>query len=300
MKPRLLRTCLACRLRPAAHAARPPHRAWLAVSLCWRKSARLLHSAAPRAGATTARSMHQWTSFHLHLALSPEQDIRPRGAVTGTLPGAPRQARPPRQDILYSRHMVARHTLIHRTRRQHEPTRSRRPLRPQIRMLPALPKSPARIAPAMHVPRATKAAIGATGAFAAPPQAPNATAPLLSGGAGHASAGPAQASSAAPPPARTPATAQELIWRKQAAHGPADAATLRAQDLGQGAAPAVPMALGAASAANPAQTNAPVGQQLRETVRGNLLDGPTADRLAEDVLRRVEKRLRIERERRGG
>jgi len=40
-------------------------------------------------------------------------------------------------------------------------------------------------------------------------------------------------------------------------------------------------------------------QQLREALRTHLLDGVFTERLTDDVVRRVEKRLRIERERRG-
>jgi hypothetical protein len=37
----------------------------------------------------------------------------------------------------------------------------------------------------------------------------------------------------------------------------------------------------------------------REAARNQPLDAATADRLVEDVVRRIEKRVRIERERRG-
>jgi len=43
----------------------------------------------------------------------------------------------------------------------------------------------------------------------------------------------------------------------------------------------------------PAQSPSP------EALRQMILDNPTTERLAEDVLRRVDRRLRIERERRG-
>ncbi|MGH8236478.1 MAG: hypothetical protein ACREXP_05575 [Steroidobacteraceae bacterium] len=106
---------------------------------------------------------------------------------------------------------------------------------------------------------------------------------------------PAFVQPAANQPMRAPAATTSLVWRKSAPTA-AEQAEQRAQpDIDSPSAPA--------RSSSPAATNAAIptitAQQAREAVRANLLDSAVADRLADDVIRRVEKRMRIERERRG-
>lgn len=85
-----------------------------------------------------------------------------------------------------------------------------------------------------------------------------------------------------------------LVWRKAAPSAPFRSEAVDAATTSSASSTALPAIQAAAPAA---PTSMP--QQVREAVRANLLDGAVADRFAEDVIRRVEKRMRIERERRG-
>jgi len=92
-----------------------------------------------------------------------------------------------------------------------------------------------------------------------------------------------------PPPVRTP----ELIWRKPEKV----AAEAEPERMGENVSRA------SAPSSRPSFHNPP--QQLAwhtqsaTAARSIVLDGATVDRLAEDVIRRVERHIRIERERRG-
>jgi hypothetical protein len=110
----------------------------------------------------------------------------------------------------------------------------------------------------------------------------------------------ARALAPAQPPAgkspHAPATPTSLVWRKLSA--PA-AEHLKAQTDLDADAPQTPSRTNASTSTTTAPLPAITPQQAREALRANLLDGAVADRLVDDVIRRVEKRLRIERERRG-
>ena len=101
---------------------------------------------------------------------------------------------------------------------------------------------------------------------------------------------PGAAKTLAPPSVST----ATLAWQKPArgADSPSDAAVdgASAQTVPV-SAPATVRGVYAHAALAP--------QQLREALRVNLLDGVFTERLTDDVMRRVEKRLRIERERQG-
>jgi hypothetical protein len=89
-----------------------------------------------------------------------------------------------------------------------------------------------------------------------------------------------------------------LIWQKaaQAEASADDRGFTRSSSLSTPATRATPRGAALPSAADsPLQ----IRHIARETQRALLLDPAVTDRLAEDVMRRVDKRLRIERERRG-
>jgi len=103
-----------------------------------------------------------------------------------------------------------------------------------------------------------------------------------------------------PPPRMTPAPAfsraPELIWRKdRSLRGDAaqEAASSEPQVAGR---PAMAMAAGTTVAQSPSR---PERTQARKPMSLSDLEPSFVDRLAEDVIRRVERRARIERERRG-
>jgi hypothetical protein len=89
--------------------------------------------------------------------------------------------------------------------------------------------------------------------------------------------------------AARPLRAPDLIWRKEAGEPPAVAAEPLAQVF-------APSAGGLAAPAAPLPVASPEGIAGQ---RQRMLDAALMDRLAEDVIGRVEKRIRIERERRG-
>lgn len=100
----------------------------------------------------------------------------------------------------------------------------------------------------------------------------------------------------APATRRAPSPALSLVWCAASIDQPAPAAEIQ-EDMRVSATASLPTTA-SARAATP--VTVPVtASQARDAVRANLLDPAIADRLADDVIRRVEKRMRIERERRG-
>jgi hypothetical protein len=97
-------------------------------------------------------------------------------------------------------------------------------------------------------------------------------------------------------PLRALTAPPSLVWRQPPA--PASEEAEERADLDSNS-PSAPSRTGASVPTSAAAIPATMPQQVREAVRANLLDGAVAERLADDVIRRVEKRLRIERERRG-
>jgi hypothetical protein len=89
---------------------------------------------------------------------------------------------------------------------------------------------------------------------------------------------------------------QTLIWQQPAppAASPPDAEADTASSSAAGKAAGMPPPVQTVAARTASTT-----QQLREALGTKLLDGAFTERLADDVMRRVEKRMRIERERRG-
>jgi hypothetical protein len=99
--------------------------------------------------------------------------------------------------------------------------------------------------------------------------------------------------SARNPVARELAATAPLVWRKSApvAHELTAPAQAVAHSAAAVTAPPAPPAAVRASKIDM--------QQAREVLRTTLVEDSVVDRLADDVMKRVDKRLRIERERRG-
>jgi hypothetical protein len=102
-----------------------------------------------------------------------------------------------------------------------------------------------------------------------------------------------------PEDARSPAArltrSPELVWRALVA-GATSVLEERARVHRRMEVPAQPPHIEPPRAATQARSSAP---RVKDDVRSMLLDPALVDRLADDVIRRVERRIRIERERRG-
>lgn len=112
--------------------------------------------------------------------------------------------------------------------------------------------------------------------------------------------GAVQRQESEPPPRMTPAPAfshtPELIWRKDSPsrrHAVQDAASSEPQVAGR---PATTTAAGTTVVQSPSRPDRP---PVRRPLSLSDLEPSFVDRLAEDVIRRVERHARIERERRG-
>jgi hypothetical protein len=94
-------------------------------------------------------------------------------------------------------------------------------------------------------------------------------------------------------PRLSPARPALLHWRKQES-----APSFAAVAAVAAATPANALPRANATAA-PAISSAPAAAATREALRKQPLDTAIADRLVDDVVRRLDKRVRVERERRG-
>lgn len=99
------------------------------------------------------------------------------------------------------------------------------------------------------------------------------------------------------PPTQTPRTVPfKLVWRESA---PGDDTRALAANANRRDVTFGEHAPGSSATDRSERANEKVITQAREAVRRELLTGPSLERLADDVMRRLEKRMRIERERRG-
>ena len=296
MKPAPLRTCVR-RPRQLLHPSRPAAVAdWRPLLLCWpRRPARVVPGVAQARSRANPQPHH--TSVHLHFVLPAAPAAPPTTGSSARLSSmitrsgpADREQLPPRQFMLQRLHplsAVTRRELVHASSQ----------LRERVRM--------ANVSSTVVIPiqRITSMVIAKGATLPIPPPRVE-----LAGCAMY----PARATETRPPTVvpREPAPRRgsrraapfahvfeppmPLVWRKSEPPIPEPAAA-----AGGAASPT------ATPVATPAMRNIPPAapayapQQVREAVRANLLDGAVADRLADDVIRRVEKRLRIERERRG-
>lgn len=90
-----------------------------------------------------------------------------------------------------------------------------------------------------------------------------------------------------------------LVWQRPAKPGVTPSAEADESTFAESHLATVPINANLAATAVGSHAQAQIRQFAQEAQRALLLDPALADRLADDVLRRVDKRLRIERERRG-
>lgn len=292
MKRRVLRTCIA---RGGRLARATPPRGWRPMSLCWARAARRATPAVARSGTGKVVHRHLYSTLQLHLALPAvppahrsgvaRRDTSAMAAVraAGTLAGTTHRLTLHRESTLRSQQLVRSSSMTLRQVRvglaAAAVTAASRPARMSM-VTPRPTSTVARAAPESSPPRQV------TAQRSEPPVLVRLT---------HARArAPGAVNPAVPPRAGGPA----LVWQKTARD------TNEAGVDGDGLP--VPIGVAAGPTASPPavvrSTPAPAAvapQQLREALRLNLIDGAFTERLTDDVMRRVEKRLRIERERRG-
>jgi hypothetical protein len=289
--------------RGLARRARAPRPALTTIALGWRKTARAHRRGVPaRPGRLTAR---QYWSPHFHLHF----DIR-SASVRYTAPG--RAARDkPATTILWRRienrlaallpvlrttstrdwrsiaHRVERSLL---TRRHHHLETHRSEVVRLLRTAAMPPGSIRRPAPpesAAPILHRHLLAVAAPARRAAPLTLET----RLPGRARRGAASPLGETERRPAVPGAPLRPPLLVWRSEAGERPAEVAERVAWAA---AASVSPLPAGAAAT----QPSWPPAEAL-EALRPRLIDGALIDRVAEDVIGRVEKKIRIERERRG-
>jgi hypothetical protein len=297
MKPRLLRTCTGRNARTTRALEQP---LWRPVSLCWPRAAR--RPAPPLHRATgIAVNHHAHSTLNLHLHLTAPQLGAAASARAQMLLAI---AETPVHRIGVSA-SSPRRLMLHR-----ELTSDARPAR-QVnsvtirRDLASVKTTPIATQPAppsrMFATPVTRDAASATCLTPVAPSVARARsvrkALLTMARAPRTRAqqvNVANRTAAPPAPHR-----QALIWQRPAT--PAAPRTEAEADAADTASPsasnkaASTPALAQATAARTASAT----QQLRDALGTKLFDGAFTERLADDVMRRVEKRMRIERERRG-
>lgn len=269
--------------------------AWRRLTLCWAKPVR---PAAPSIAHTTSHATHlhrHSTTLNLHFAVSMQH--RPEHAAAATLhyPAPIAVARPAGHTHTERRYLTLHHLRTHTSRVQRESVFAfTRPVdrihsftATSAAMASAQRAPAAAIAPIVTSVRAPETTVSAQ---------PRRRAIMTLANPERESRGaPTQATSK---PMRSPAAVASLVWRKSTSPAPVqvDEQSIAESDSTPARArPGSPPPIGSTAPPVPAFT----AQQTREAVRANLLDSAVADRLADDVIRRVEKRMRIERERRG-
>jgi len=292
MKPIPLRTCVQRHPRLARAPGLSATRRWRPLSLRWPR--RVTH-AALSAASPRLRPMPQphHTSLHLHFA---PPVVRVPTARSSPCPRpATAQPRAPRQTRSQPRQPMLRHTHLHSTVMRRELTNSSTLRRNHVLsanvsnnvLLPIHHTTSTISAGAPTLRPATSELAGRAPRPAHRP-ATRPSAPLTSAPA------PRRESRVADSLARVLAPTTALVWRKATPSEPVSTDAV----AGATTMPAGSTALPAMQVAPPA-IPASLPQHVREAVRVNLLDPAVADRLADDVIRRVEKRMRVERERRG-
>lgn len=296
MKPRRLRTAIHARLRRATAGACGADIHWRPLVLCWQ---RRMPRAQSRGGpSSTVIHQHSHSQAHLHLTLHTSvAATRPRASTPRVrAPNAPKDIR------VFTR--IEPQRTIHRPelRTTHERLRIRSFSTTQRETLRTAEHASA--APTIS-PRANAASLTiAQRRFVAPRS--ETTPPLRNRAVTVASTATLTNYSrrdttravhaASVETVRAPAIASPLVWRK-----PASPATAVNESTVPAAADVTHIAAAMPTTTRLAAPAVPVlsAQVAREALRMNLFDPAVADRLADDVLRRVDKRLRIERERRG-
>jgi hypothetical protein len=270
--------------------------AWRPLTLCWAKPVR---PAAPSGARTTSHATHlhrHSTTLNLHFAVSMQN--RPERVTAATLhfPAPPAVARPAGATHTERRHLTLHHLRTDTSRLQRESmfAFTRRVDRVHSFTTTNVAMSPAERVPEAVVARNVTSARAPEIALPAQPRR-RAAMTLATPTRESRAAAPTQSASK---PTHSPAAATPLVWRKStsAAREQFDEQSIAESD----STPSRTRSSSPAPISNAAPpTPAITAQQAREAVRANLLDSAVADRLADDVIRRVEKRMRIERERRG-
>jgi hypothetical protein len=295
MKSHLLRTSAQRSLRLTLHVA-AAHR-WCPLPLTWQRRER---RAQPTGGRVSARTVHQHQHVALHLHFA---SAAPNTRLTvGTGPASINGSLTARTVTTFQcgrRELAVRHLHVHNTflHRQAAKPATQPPRR--VQLVTSAHDHSTDTHTHTHSYRSVSGAAGhlfvaAPGREGAPsatlPRAPRVLAPAPS-----AARAPALEQSV-PAGMRASAVALALVWRA----APTDPRTA-AEDISE-TSPVTATASSPTTASMRTATpvTAPVTAiQARDAVRANLLDPAVADRLADDVIRRVEKRMRIERERRG-
>jgi len=268
---------------------------WRPLTLCWARPVRpAASSIAHRVFQTTHR--HHHSAVHLHFALTVQQRAERATSATAQLPKIGTATR-----LVHATHTEhGSRTLNHvRTNTSHVQRESTSTLDRRIEHVHTSSTTSVLTSPAHRASETSSAArrvsIPRAQEITSPPPRPRARALITFAMLPKESRAAAPAQLTARKATHAPATPASLVWRKP----PSPAEQLEAKpDIDADGVQAPARTTGSPPAATaPLPTITP--QQAREAVRANLLDGAVADRLADDVIRRVEKRLRIERERRG-
>jgi hypothetical protein len=270
--------------------------AWRPLTLCWAKPVR---PAAPSGARTTSHATHlhrHSTTLNLHFAVSMQN--RPERVTAATLhfPAPPAVARPAGATHTERRHLTLHHLRTDTSRSQRETmfAFTRRVDRVHSFRTTNVAMPSAERMPEAVVARPVTSARAPEAVLPAQPRR-RAAMTLATPTRESRAAAPTQAPSK---PMRSPAATTPLVWRKSTspAREPVDEQSIAESDSTAARARSnSPAPISSAGPPAPAIT----AQQAREVLRANLLDSTVADRLADDVIRRVEKRMRIERERRG-
>lgn len=299
MKPRLLRTCLRPLRKSVRRSVHRLHKPWRPQPLCWRKIAR---SSAPSGSASRTQSWHAapgQTNIHLHFDLPAEHTIPLLAANADTRAGRQQlhHADVHKSSAGNPARLVHPHSPLNRSQLRHALSHTRHHSLSHITTVTALHRNTIRTSLVTRTASTRDQAKVAAGAVS-PDPAQRAALLRLARLTRRAVPSPGWPSGAQHQPGKAAQFASEFVWRQAYPRPPVF--SQRVPDPA-GVSPQPVSAAGTADARGiQAQAVAIAQRQVNEAVRSNLLDGPTADRLAEDVLRRVEKRLRIERERRGG
>ncbi|MDM0085087.1 hypothetical protein QTI17_31325 [Variovorax sp. J31P179] len=291
MRPRLLRTRLQRRLRLALHVA--PVTSWRPLLLRWPRSTRRPETEIARVSAHAVHRHHSLV-LHLHYAAATAPGTPRVAAATSRPTAAPLIGRSTAVKHTDRRELALHHMRIHDTHLYRQWTgfsilRSERVQLIGTARTESTYTDRSVLMPAAPSPTAVPGRDAATSTARRPGRAAIALPTLIV---------------RAPAPeqavldrSRRPSTVAPLVWRVALPEAVTVTDATAGTDISVPASTAAP-ATAFARAAPPVA--APVtASQAREAVRANLLDPAIADRLADDVIRRVEKRLRIERERRG-
>lgn len=301
MKPRRMRLILVRRARAGIVTSAASDNAWRTLSLCWKRATSRPH--APRA-PRIARHLHQAFHTQVHLHVAEIARVPTYGAGEPTI-----RAHTSQTPLAHAATVTRVH--LRQLNAQHDITRHARE-RIRFETLTAIECAPARQAPLLlpttnsrRAAAMTAYAISLTrharaGAMASAPKSIARAAQI----AAFTTDAP-RATSRPTPPGNVkshdrPASGNVLVWQKSAAPtAPAETAAIVETEAGASNTVAPANVVRAPAVVGATQMQAEVRKFAREAQRAFLLDPTLTERLADDVLRRVDKRLRIERERRG-